>query len=61
VIRGPIYRDPWILVSLGCFVAGLFLVWWSLRQTKQRGRGFEVKSNMGEEPVIKKERDIDHG
>ena len=43
-------------------VPGILINRWLTAKEKQRKqRGFEVKSNTGDEPVIREERENDHG
>ena len=54
----------WAIVVIGVLSLLLFLGVFALYMEHRRkpdSHGFEVKLNTGEEPVIKKERDIDHG
>ena len=47
---------------VGWVIGRLIDLGWEWRWSKQRRPGgFEVKLNTGEEPVIEKERDNDHG
>jgi hypothetical protein len=47
---------------VGWVIGRLIDLGWEWRWSKQRRPGgFEVKLNTGEEPVIKTEREIDHG
>jgi hypothetical protein len=61
--------EPGFDLAIGVSCASIFVVaallYWVARQIEKRvrreKRGFEVKTNAGEEPVIKKEREHDHG
>jgi hypothetical protein len=47
------------MFTLGAAIVGIGI--WILRRARQSRPGFEVKLNTGEEPVIEKERENDHG
>ena len=55
IIGGPVVLMIWLLYS------GEKSRREELKKNRFFRRGFEVKLNTGEEPVIKKERDNDHG
>ena len=50
-----------IVILVLTLLGVLFIGEWLSTRKKNRPRGFEVKINTGEEPVIKKERENDHG
>jgi hypothetical protein len=51
-----------LVIALPPLVIGI-LIWSWVRQADagRRSRGFEVKTNTGDEPVIKERREPDHG
>jgi hypothetical protein len=58
-------RYPLVLfaVFMMASIAVVGFIWYAIRKTDSEKirRGFEVKLNTGNEPVIKKERENDHG
>jgi hypothetical protein len=57
----PIYEQPWFGIVIGVIAGSVGLAIWLVSKRRDSTRGFEVKLNTGEEPVIKKERETDHG
>ena len=55
----------WIFITLFLVLPLVAVVWMTVERRRERlrqkWRGFEVKRNTGEEPVVKKERETDHG
>ena len=52
------------LVAIVSIMFGVLFLWAGVLRTKQKRElrpGFEVKTNTGEEPVIKERRENDHG
>jgi hypothetical protein len=57
----PIYEQPWFGIVIGVIAGSVGLAIWLVSKRRDSTRGFEVKLNTGEELVLKKERETDHG